>query len=115
MTPIDLMADDRHVGVLLTEVLGDGGGAVGRTVVDDQHLDVDAALLDDRSDARREVAAVVVTGDDDAERPPTCGHHVPSTSGAGVSWSDRTQRLEPALDAIGRKISAPRFDSAASL
>ena len=66
---VDVMTDDGHVDVPVAQVLGDPRGVIGRAVVDDQHVDDDIRLIDDRPHAFWEEPSVVVAGDDDTEGP----------------------------------------------
>jgi hypothetical protein len=53
--------------VALGELPGGFDAAVGRGVIDDQHVDVHTFLRQDTANARFEVATVVVAGDDNTD------------------------------------------------
>ena len=62
------IVDDADSGVFARDGLGDCSRAVGRVIVDDGDVEIDALLSDERTESGFERRFFIARGDDDADR-----------------------------------------------
>ena len=123
-----LVAAVLHARVGGGQARRDRGRVVGRAVVEDEHADVDALLLEDAAHAALEHVRVAVARDDDADAaaltpaspgrsaPPRSRRTIRSNSRAGVV-PGRARHAAPArgLDALGRAVLDERVERVGQL
>ena len=87
--------------------LGDGGGVVGRAVVDDQHLDLDALLRGDAAHAALQQVPVAVARDDHLDERGSYGDGYRIGSGGDDVEQDP-------LELVRARLPGGRLDAAGS-